>query len=65
MRTVLLTALLGCGLCGCMTTQHVEQSRVVSTGVDTSGHYSCSSNCSQDVRQWHGPWFAQPESARP
>jgi len=53
------------GSCGCMSTQHVERHYLASTDIDTAGSVSCSQQATQDARQWHGPWFAQPDGVRP
>jgi hypothetical protein len=65
LSTLLGGALLLGSLCGCMRTYHVERSSVGTTGIDTTGHVSCCQEARQDEREWHGPWFTQPDKIRP
>jgi hypothetical protein len=65
MRVVFLGAWVCLAVCGCMSTRHVESSRVVTAGLDTSGPYTTPCQFNQDARSWHGPWVCQPERARP
>jgi hypothetical protein len=67
MRLLLLTAASVLGMCltGCMTTRHVEQSRVVTTGVDPHAGVVYSDQATYAERNWHGPWVVQPDRVRP
>jgi hypothetical protein len=53
------------GLCGCLSTHHVEYNRAASTGVDTGGCLSCAIHATRDERHRQGPWLLRPDWARP
>jgi len=57
--------LLGLVLGGCLSTRHVEHSRVVTTGIGPNGCLSYTNEATHNERCWKGPWPAQPERARP
>lgn len=52
-------------LAGCLCTHHVEQTCSVTTGVGVDGQVSCCQEATQEERHWWGPWFVQPDRARP
>ena len=65
LATLAACAWVAANLCGCMSTRHVEQSSVTSTGIDPNGCLSACYQATHDERQWHGPWFVQPDRAQP
>ncbi len=52
-------------LTGCMATNHVEQSRVVTTGINPCGAVTYTNQACRDERSWKGPWLGQPDGVRP
>ena len=65
LRTLVLGGLVAVGLCGCLRTQHVEQSYYSNSGVGEDGRPTSCQHATHDERNWCGPWFVQPDRARP
>jgi hypothetical protein len=65
-KVITLLALLAVLATGCLSTRHIEQTRVVRAGPPTTaGEPQYLDQASYKERAWVGPWLTMPDKARP